>query len=440
MIPSRSVPHSIFRSPKCFPAPARFILSSSQTTFRNMTNSSDTSSLLDHGRNADERKMLDFTCGIGVTNLGHCHPKVSKAAADQWIEIVHVQCSIAFHEPYLRLIKKLLPIMPDPSLDSFFFWNSESKAVEAAIKLARVATGCQNIIRMQDTVFCSADQIGSYHGRTFGAIAVTRSKTVYSAGVAPLMSGAFTIPFPFWHQFGVTPDTPESTLVTQSLYQLDLLLAQQSTPRDTAAIILEAVLGEGGYVPAPDAFLQGLRAVCDKHGILLIINEVQSGFCRTGKFFAIQHSGVRPDITIIAKGLSNGFPLSGVISRKEFTDKLVPGSMVSTYAGNVVSCAAACAVADAMKEENILQNVNDRSIELFKALTAIQKAHPKHILDFATPDGPGAEHDPAAPSAVPKLMSSRVVRFIPPLNISAEDLAKGHSIFREAVEEVIREG
>ncbi|KAJ7240536.1 acetylornithine aminotransferase [Mycena rebaudengoi] len=483
MIPSRSVPHSIFRSFKCFPVAARAILSSSQTSFRNMATSSDTSSLLDYGRNvtnglgrisegimtsgkgsyvqyADGRKMLDFTCGIGVTNLGHCHPKVSKAAADQCMEIVHVQCSIAFHEPYLRLIKKLLPNMPDPSLDSFFFWNSGSEAVEAAIKLARVATGRQNIICVQ----------GSYHGRTFGAMAVTRSKTVYSAGVAPLMPGAFTIPFPFWHQFGVTPDTPESTLVTQSLYQLDLLLAQQSTPKDTAAIILEPVLGEGGYVPAPDAFLQGLRAVCDKHGILLIIDEVQSGFCRTGKFFAIQHSGVRPDIMIIAKGLSNGFPLSGVISRKELTDKLVPGSMGGTYAGNAVSCAAACAVADAIKEENILQNVNDRSIELFKALTAIQKAHPKHILDvrgrglmvaveFATPDGPGAQHDPAASSAVPKSMSTRVmkrciekgmlilttsvyevVRFIPPLNISAEDLAKGHSIFREAVEEVIREG
>ncbi|KAJ7185436.1 acetylornithine aminotransferase [Mycena filopes] len=449
---------------------------------RSLATSSDSSSLLDYGRHvtnglgritegimtsgkgsyveyADGRKMLDFTTGIGVTSLGHCHPAVSKAAAEQCMNIVHAQCSIAFHEPYLKLVKKLLPIMPDPSLDSFFFWNSGSEAVEAAIKLARTVTGRQNIICMQ----------GAYHGRTFGAMAVTRSKTIYSKGVAPLMPGVFTIPFPFWHQLGQTPDAAESTLVSQCLYQLDLLLTQQTAPSDTAAIIVEPVLGEGGYVPAPPAFLEGLRAVCDKHGILLIADEVQSGFSRTGKFFAIEYSGVRPDILVIAKGLANGFPLSGVVSRKELTDKLTPGSMGGTYAGNAVSCAAACAVVDAMHEENILENVNARSTELFKALNAIKSAHPTHVLDvrgqglmvaveFASPAGPGAERD-AVTAAVGSAMASRVtkkciergmlilttsvyevVRFIPPLNISAQDLAKGADIFREAVEEVIREG
>ncbi|KAJ6451695.1 acetylornithine aminotransferase [Mycena vitilis] len=446
-----------------------------------MSTSSD-SSLLDYGGNVthgiariaegmmvdgkgsyvefnDGRKMLDFTCGIGVTSMGHCHPKISKAAADQCMNIVHVQCSIAFHEPYLKLIKKLLPIMPDPSLDSFFFWNSGSEAVEAALKLARTATGRQNIICMQ----------GAYHGRTFGAMAVTRSKTGYSKGVAPLMPGVFTIPFPFWHQCGQTPDVPESTLVQQCLYQLDLLLVQQTAPSDTAAIILEPVLGEGGYVPAPTAFLEGLRAVCDKHGILLIADEVQSGFSRTGKFFAIEYSGVRPDIMIMAKGLANGFPLSAIVSRKELMDTMAPGSMGGTYAGNAVSCAAACAVVDAMHEEKILDNVNARSAELFDSLNAIKSAHPKHVLDvrgrglmvaveFATPAGPGAERDAVA-APVAKSMASRVtkrciekgmlilttsvyevVRFIPPLNISAADLKKGVEIFRDAVEEVVREG
>ncbi|KAJ7913919.1 acetylornithine aminotransferase [Mycena leptocephala] len=449
-----------------------------------MTTTADSSSLLDYGRNVthglaritdgimtkgkgsyveydDGRKMLDFTCGIGVTSLGHCHPKISKAAADQCMNIVHAQCSIAFHEPYLKLVKKLLPIMPDPSLDSFFFWNSGSEAVEAALKLARTVTGRQNIICMQ----------GAYHGRTFGAMAVTRSKTIYSMGVAPLMPGVFTIPFPFWHQLGQTPDMPESAQVSQCLYQLDLLLTQQTAPTDTAAIIVEPVLGEGGYVPAPTAFLEGLRAVCDKHKILLIVDEVQSGFSRTGKFFAIEYSGVRPDIMIMAKGLANGFPLSAVVSRTEMTDKLAPGSMGGTYAGNAVSCAAACAVVDAMHEENILPNVNARSAELFAALNAIKTAHPAHILDvrgrglmvaveFATPAGPGAPHDAVSVSKpVGATMASRVakkciekgmlilttsvyevVRFIPPLNISATDLAKGTDIFREAVEEVIREG
>ncbi|PFH46456.1 hypothetical protein AMATHDRAFT_7785 [Amanita thiersii Skay4041] len=410
----------------------------------------------------DGRKFLDFTCGIGVTNLGHCHPKVSAAAANQCMNLVHSQCSIALHEPYARLIEKLLPKMPHPSLDSFFFWNSGSEAVEASLKMARVFTGRQNIITMQ----------GAYHGRTFGAMAVTKSKTIYSQGVAPLMPGVFSIPFPFWHQQSVSPSTDTSVLVDQSLYQLELLLAQQSAPQDTAAIIIEPVLGEGGYVPAPPKFLQGLRKICDKHDIMLIIDEVQSGFGRTGKFFAIEYSGVKPDILVMAKGLANGFPLSGIVSRKKLTDKLNPGSMGGTYAGNVVSCAAAVAVADAFQEENILENVQDRSREIFEYLNTLKSDSTlaPYILDvrgaglmvaveFASPSGHGAAFDPVTTSSCPKDVASRVakkciekgmiilttsvyevVRFIPPLNITTEDLRKGCQIFGEAVREVIREG
>ncbi|KAJ6595590.1 acetylornithine aminotransferase [Mycena vulgaris] len=393
----------------------------------------------------DGRTMLDFTCGIGVTNLGHCHPKVSAAAAAQCMEIVHVQCSIAFHAPYLALVSKLLPIMPHPSLDSFFFWNSGSEAVEAALKLARTATGRQNIICMQ----------GAYHGRTFGAMAVTRSKTIYSAGVHPLMPGVFTTPYPFWHQLGLAPDASLDAQVDQCLTQLDLLLSQQTAPADTAAIIIEPVLGEGGYVPAPPAFLAALRAVCDKHGMLLIVDEVQSGFARTGRMFAIEESGVRPDVLVIAKGLANGFPLSGVVSRKELTDKLVPGSMGGTYAGNAVSCAAACAVVDAMHEEDILTNVNARSAQLLAALRALQAAHPALILDvrgrglmlaveFAGSDKKTAAR--VAKKCVEKglliLTTSvfEVVRLIPALNISAAELEEGARIFGEAVAEVVKEG
>jgi 4-aminobutyrate aminotransferase len=163
-----------------------------------------------------------------------------------------------------------------------------------------------------------------------GAVSITRTKTVYGEGTLPLMPGSFGTPFPYWHQFGLPPSTSEDELSKMALYQLDLLLKQQSAPRDTAAIIIEPVIGEGGYVPAPPAFLRGLRAVCDKHGILLVVDEVQSGYGRTGKMFAIEHSGVRPDILLVAKGLANGFPLSAVISRRELTDKLLPGSMVLT--------------------------------------------------------------------------------------------------------------
>ncbi|KAG1777717.1 pyridoxal phosphate-dependent transferase [Suillus placidus] len=408
----------------------------------------------------DGRRMLDFSCGIGVTNLGHCHPKVSKAAADQCVNIVHAQCSISFHGPYLRLIEKLLPIMPDPSLDSFFFWNSGSEAIEASLKMARQITGRQNIIAMQ----------GGYHGRTFGAMAVTKSKTVYSEGFFPLMPGVFAIPFPYWHQLGLPINTSEEELVRFSLYQLDLVLKQQTAPRDTAAIIVEPVLGEGGYVPAPASFLKGLRTVCDKHGILLIVDEVQSGFGRTGKYFNVEYSSVRPDILIIAKGLANGFPLSGVVSRKELTDKLVPGSMGGTYAGNAVSCAAAVAVANAFREEKVLDNVSARSSEL---LTSLKSLHDDPevgsmvvdirgqglmiAVEFASPLY--SSTDPALVSSAPKSLASRVakrcmekgllilttsiyevIRFIPPLNISQGDLQKGCQIFAESVKEVIREG
>ncbi|KAI0730323.1 pyridoxal phosphate-dependent transferase [Fomitopsis betulina] len=410
---------------------------------------------------ADGRKMLDFTCGIGVTNLGHCHPRISGAAAKQCMEVVHMQCSIAFHPPYLKLIEKLLPLMPDPSLNSFFFVNSGSEAIETAIKMAKIATGRQNIISLQ----------GAYHGRTFGAMAVTRSKTIYSEGVHPLMPGVYTIPFPYWHHFGLPASTPSEQLSSLCLAQLDLLLKQQTAPSDTAAIIIETVLGEGGYVPAPKEFLRGLREVCDKHGILLIVDEVQCGYGRAGKQFAIEESGVRPDIMCIAKGLANGFPLSGVISRKDLTDKLKAGSMGGTYSGNAVACAAACEVIDVMKDEKVMENVEARSQELFAALNALRE-DPKiapSILDvrgkglmvaveFASPVGTGP-YDTFANPAVPKNLANRVakrcqekgmlilttsvyevIRFIPTLNISKEDLAKGYHIFKEAVEEVVREG
>ncbi|KAG9078919.1 hypothetical protein FS749_009014 [Ceratobasidium sp. UAMH 11750] len=404
--------------------------------------------------------MLDFTTGIGVTGLGHCHPVVSKAAADQCMNLVHGQCSIGFHQPGLKLIDALLPVMPDRSLDTFFFWNSGSEAVEASIKLARAATGRQNIIAMQ----------GGYHGRTFGAMGLTRSKTIYSEGFAPLMPGVFVTPYPYWHQLGLAPTTPEDELVRQSLHQLNLLFAQQTHPAETAAILIEPVLGEGGYVAAPASYLRGLREICDKHGILLIFDEVQCGFARTGKYFACEYSGVRPDIIVMAKGLANGFPLSGIVSRKELMDKQKPGTMGGTYAGNAVACAAAVAVTKVIHDEKILDNVNARSAELFAGIKALRQ-NPKvapHILDargyglmvgveFASPSG--SSYDVSVRPDAPKSMASRVaakmlernvmllttsifevVRFIPPLNISKEDMATGIRAFQEAVEEVVREG
>ncbi|PWN93245.1 putative 4-aminobutyrate aminotransferase [Acaromyces ingoldii] len=419
----------------------------------------------------EDNKMLDLTTGIGVVNLGHCHPAVTKAAQEQVGKMVHAQVNIGFNKAYVDFVRALLPKLPDPSLDTVFLWNSGGEAVEASIKLARMATKKQNVIVMQ----------GSYHGRTFGTMSLTRSKTVYMEGFGPLMSGVYTTAFPYYSQLGLPADTPEETLVASSLHQLNLVLAQQSAPKDTAAILIETVVGEGGYVPAPPAFLHGLRSICDKHGILLICDEVQSGCGRTGKMWAVEHSGVRPDVLIFAKGIANGFPLSGIASRKELMDLQPPGSMGGTYSGNAVACAAASAVLKTFDEERILDNVAKRHEQLVGFLKSIQKSGTKAGnliqdirgqglmigLQFVHPKtkaaitvnagsqnatvaedpwlyGPGAEQ--IAPKVVQGcikrgmlLLSTScfdVIRFIPALNITEKELDEACRIFKEALEEV----
>ncbi|TIB70675.1 acetylornithine aminotransferase [Wallemia mellicola] len=419
----------------------------------------------------NEEKLLDFTCGIGVTNLGHCHPRITKAAQEQVGTLVHGQCSIGFTRPYVELIEKLLQVMPDPSLDSFFFrcmfshaikLNSGSEAVENAIKVARKSSGKThgNIICMQ----------GSYHGRTYGASALTKSKTIYAEQVGNGMPGIYTTPFPYAHQMGLPQSTSEEELVKHCLFQLEMLLAQQSAPVDTAAIILEPVLGEGGYVPAPTSFLHGLRKICDDNNIMLILDEVQSGFGRTGKYFAVEHSGVRPDILVIAKGIANGFPLSAIVTRKELTDKMPKGSLGGTYSGNAISCAAGVECANVMKEEKILDNVNARSVELFTALKQLQDDHetkdfiadvrglglmigvefvsstkhpiPSAVIKNSTPDNIGAKVQKKCLEKGLMLLTTSafdVIRFIPPLTISKEEMELGCKIFKESVREVVKQ-
>lgn len=402
------------------------------------------------------RKLLDFTTGIGVTNLGHCHPKVTKAAQEQVGQLVHGQVNIGFHKKYLELIEKLLPVMPDKSLDTFFFWNSGAEAVEASIKLARHATGKQNVIVMQ----------GGYHGRTFGTMALTRSKTIYGQGFAPLMPGVFSAPFPYCHQCPISKATDRScdfnSCCNDPIHQLELLLKQQTAPSDTAAILVETILGEGGYVPPPPKYLAQLREICDKNNILLILDEVQCGFGRTGKYFAVEHWGVRPDIMVMAKGIANGFPLSGIVSRKELMDKQPPGSMGGTYAGNAVACAAGVACAEVMKEEKILDNVDKRSKQLVGALNEFKKSSKTgHLISDIRGLGLmiGLEfNDPHLGSKVPENLASKVqakcldkgmlvlttsiyqtLRFIPPLNVSEEEMKIACGILKESIEEVANE-
>jgi 4-aminobutyrate aminotransferase len=388
---------------------------------------------------ADGRKLLDFTCGIGVTNTGHCHPKVVEAIREQAGNFLHAQINIVVHKPMLTLIEELRKITP-PSIDGFFFSNSGAEAVEGAVKLARAATGKQNII-----VFS-----GSFHGRTAGTMALTTSKTIYRAGYGPLPSGIFVSPFPYAFRLGMT----EEQASAYALEQLEYLLASQTAPKETAAILIETIIGEGGYIAPPVSFMKGLRELCNKHGILLIFDEVQSGFGRTGKWFALEHYDVVPDIITAAKGIASGIPLSGVFSRLDLMKKWDVGSHGGTYGGNALACAAGVATIRAMRDEKMLENATERGIQLVTGLRKLQEEYPqigdvrgKGLMigtEFVAEGGKPEKAKPMVKEIVHAaeerdllLLScgtyDNTIRWIPPLNVTSQQINDGLRIFGDSL-------
>lgn len=309
----------------------------------------------------DGRELLDFTCGIGVTNVGHCHPRVVEAVREQAGLLLHGQANIVIHQPMLALIEELRKIVPG-YLDGFFFSNSGAEAVEGAVKLARMATGRTNVIVFQ----------GSFHGRTVGTMSLTTSKTIYRAGYQPLMPGVFVAPYPYAYRYG----WDEEETGQWCLDELEFLLKTQSAPEETAAILIEPVLGEGGYVVPPKSFMKGLRELASAQGILIIADEVQSGFGRTGEWFGYDHFELAPDIVTIAKGLASGLPLSGVMAPMALMEKWTPGSHGGTYGGNAVAAAAAVATIETIREEKLLANARARGEQLVRGLEKIQEEHP----------------------------------------------------------------
>jgi 4-aminobutyrate aminotransferase len=391
----------------------------------------------------DGRKLLDFTCGIGVTNTGHCHPKVVEAVREQAGNFLHAQANIVIHKPMLQLIEELRKIAP-PLIDGFFFSNSGAEALEGAVKLARVATGKQNIIVFN----------GSFHGRTAGTMALTTSKTIYRAGFGPLPSGVFVSPFPYAFRLGMT----EEMASQYALEQLEYVLASQTAPRETAAILIEPILGEGGYVVPPVSFMKGLREICDKNGILLIFDEVQSGFGRAGKWFALEHFGVVPDIITAAKGIASGLPLSGVFSRLDLMKKWDVGSHGGTYGGNAVACAAGVATIRAMRDESMLENTNERGLQLMTGLRKLQEEYPqigdvrgKGLMigtEFLAEGNSPQKAKPMVKNIIHAAEErdlllltcgtyDNTIRWIPPLNVTAEQINNGLKIFGEALMETI---
>ena len=390
---------------------------------------------------------LDFTCGIGVTNLGHCHPRVDAAVQEQLTKGAHLQVNCYTSQPLLALSSKLGSILP-PHFPPYqvLFSNSGAEAVENAIKLARVATGRQTVIVFQ----------GGFHGRTIGAGSLTTAKYVYRTGFQPTMAGVHVAPYPYCHRCSVAEASggkySYSACCMEPLTQLRLLLKQQTGPSEVAAILIEPVLGEGGYVPAPPAFLTALRTLCTDIGALLIVDEVQCGYGRTGTPFAIEQvEGVVPDMIVAAKGIANGYPLSALIAPASVMSKAGPGSIGGTYGGNAVSCAAGMAVIDAMKEERVMDNVKARGEQLRAGLRALKD---KGYL-VADVRGPGLmvgmEFDRDVPAgtaaAVTKaalherllLLTAGVyesIRFIPPLTVSEAEVQEGLEKLERAMAKV----
>lgn len=389
----------------------------------------------------DGRRYLDFSTGIGVTNTGHCHPKVVAAAQEQVARLIHGQANIVYHQPMLDLVAELQTVVA-AHLDSFFFSNSGAEGIEASFKLARHATKRTNLIVFQ----------GGFHGRTVGTMSLTTSNPIYRVRYQPLMAGVFVAPFPYAYFYGWS----EEETTAFCLKQLRHLLASQTAPEETAAMLIEPVLGEGGYVVPPPDFLAGVQEICREHDILLIVDEVQSGFGRTGKWFAFQHFGVEPDILVMAKGIASGFPLSGIAARSELMEKWTPGTHGGTYGGNAVSCAAAAATVRVMREEGLVENSARMGAKLLARLRQLQKRFPVMGdvrglglmvgVEFTAATG---EPDKTTAKAIWKqcledeliLLTcgtyGNVIRWIPPLIIDDSHLEEALGIFQGALETVV---
>ncbi len=279
-------------------------------------------------------RYIDFAGGIGVMNVGHGHPRVMEAVREQLARATHTSFQVVQYEPYLRLAERLCSVAPIDGDKKAIFFSTGAEAIENAVKIARSATGRQAVISFT----------GSFHGRTLLALSLTGSVAPYKQDFGPYAAEVYQSPFPYEYRGWNTE---------RALEALDTLFDAEVSPKRVAAIVIEPVLGEGGFVPAPIDFLRRLRELADRHGILLIVDEIQTGFARTGKLFAIEHSGVKPDLMTVAKSLAAGFPLSGVVGRADVMDAPDPGGLGGTYGGNPVACAAALAVLDVMRDEKL---------------------------------------------------------------------------------------
>jgi 4-aminobutyrate aminotransferase len=388
------------------------------------------------------RAYLDFANGIACTVLGHAHPRVSAAIHAQVDRLLGPTGAIGYSEPVVRLAEMVAGTLPDP-IDTVFFMNSGSEAIEAALKLARRVTGRPALIAFD----------GGFHGRTLGAASVTTSSLNYRVGYEPLLPSVYFTPFP-----RVYPDFggDEDAATRACLQQLRRLTSTTVPPSAVAAILIEPVQGEGGYYPTPAPFLRGLRDFCDEHGILLIADEVQTGYGRTGRMWAIEHAGIVPDAMAMAKAMANGLPLSALATRRELQERWGKGAHGSTYGGNPVACAAGVAVLDTIRDEGLLENSGRRGEQLTGGLRALMAEDDRigdvrgpglmigvELVDPATGNPDGALADAVRLRSLELGMlvltcgaQHQVIRWIAPLDATPAEVSEGLEIFGEALRTV----
>lgn len=397
----------------------------------------------DHAENAeiwdaDGQRFIDFAGGIGVLNLGHRHPKVVEAIKAQLDKLMHTCQTVMPYGPYVELAKRLCEVTPVRGEARAMLANSGAEALENAVKVARAATGRDGIITFD----------GSFHGRTFMTLAMTGKVLPYKNDFGAMPADVFRAPFPSGY-YGITE--------ADSLDALHMLFKCDIAPHRVAAIVIEPVQGEGGFYQAPKSFLEALRALCDEHGILLIADEVQSGFARTGKLFAIEHSGVEPDVISMAKSLADGMPLSAVVGRAEVMNASGANSLGGTYTGNPVCCAAGLAVLDVIEEEKILERSRALGDKLMKRFRDWEKrfecvAHPRNLGAMAAFDlvRDKASNEPDAQLTQSLCAQARAnglillscglygnaIRILVPVTVSDEVLAEGLDIIERNLSEL----
>ena len=395
----------------------------------------------------DGNEFLDFAAGIAVNSTGHCHPEVVAAIQKQAEELIHISGTDFYNEPLTDLASRLSAVAPMPGPHKFFYGNSGAEAIECALKLARYHTGRQNVIAF----------LGGFHGRTMGALSLTASKPQQKRRFGPMLPGVTHVRYPYAYR-GCSGGLQEEEAFSLGCarYIEEKLFKTILPPEEVAAIFVEPIQGEGGYVVAPDNFLRELRAICNRHGILLVADEVQSGAGRTGKWWAIEHSGVEPDIVCMAKGIASGMPLGICMARAEIMD-WIPGSHASTFGGNPISIAAALATMDVLEREGI-DNAAQVGEFILNRLHGWKQTHPligdvrgrglmigiELVKDKATREPAAALRNRVESLAFEKgLMilgcGETSLRLCPPLIVSKEEAAVALDILEEALTQVEKE-